>query len=283
MGASTITAGQGVKRALRSLLPLAFRRRLAIWVGGQGWLSSRYWWCLELLRDFAERDPNGFHRFLWAHHLAYAETYEVDRRFGAERLNRSRLMLFDDLRRCLQQRGLDPECEIHSVFEVGCSLGYLLRFLETGLFRSAEILEGIDLDEYAIRQGSEYLASQGSRVRLVASDMAGLDQVTAGRRYDVTLCAGVLMYLTPDEAGRVVRSILAHTGICAAFAGLAHPDRDNAGLERSEPRERDGTWIHNLDAMVRQAGGSILFRRWEGARQVDGNTIYFVFAAPEHP
>ena len=26
--------------------------------------------------------------------------------------------------------------------------------------------------------------------------------------------------------------------------------------------------------------GRVVFRRWEGARQVDGNTIYFVFAEP---
>ena len=63
-----------------------------------------------------------------------------------------------------------------------------------------------------------------------------------------------------------------------ALAGLAHPDTDNARLAASVPRERDRSLIHNLDAMVRAAGGRVLARRWDGARQVAGNTVYFVFA-----
>jgi hypothetical protein len=65
------------------------------------------------------------------------------------------------------------------------------------------------------------------------------------------------------------------------LAGLAHPDQDNATLAASAVRERDGTFIHNLDAMVQDAGGRVVHRRWEGARLLDGNTIYFVFGVPQ--
>lgn len=249
-------------------------------VGRQRWIPDRAWWVLELLRDQAERDPNGFHRFLWSHHLAYAESYEVERRFGAEQLHPSRRLLFDDLGATLRARGIDPACDIHSVFEVGCSLGYLLRFLETELFGSAEVLEGNDIDAYAVEEGAKYLASVGSRVRLHRADMTDLDRVMGSRRFDVVLCPGVLMYLREADAGAVVGSILRHTNRLAAFAGLAHPARDNRELEVGEVRERDGTFIHNIDRLVERSGGRVVFRRWEGDRQVEGNTIYFVLAEP---
>jgi hypothetical protein len=38
--------------------------------------------------------------------------------------------------------------------------------------------------------------------------------------------------------------------------------------------------IHNIDRMIERAGGRVLWRRWEGARKVDGNTIYFLIAEP---
>ncbi len=94
------------------------------------------------------------------------------------------------------------------------------------------------------------------------------------------LCAGTLLYLPEDDARGLVRSILHHTGVVAAFAGLAHPDRDNAVLTSSAKRDRDATFIHDIDGMVRDAGGRVVWRRWEGPRIVDGNTIYFVFARP---
>ncbi len=256
------------------------RRRLAVLVGGKRWIRDRAWWVLELLRDQAERDPNEFHRFLWSHHLAYAESYEVEHRFGAEQVHPSRRLLFQDLEATLRARGIDPATGIHSVFEVGCSLGYLLRFLETEVFRSAEILEGNDIDAYAVEEGTKYLTKVGSRVRLHHADMTDLDRIMDSRRYDLVLCPGVLMYLREEDAGAVVSSILRHSGRLVAFAGLAHPARDNRELTRAEVRERDGTFIHNIDRLVERAGGRVVFRRWEGARQVDGNTIYFVFAEP---
>ena len=274
MGALT----HGAKRALRAFVPLAVRKRAAIWLGGRTWLTPRHWWVTELLRDYAARDPDGYHRFLWAHHLGYAETYEVARRFGAENINETRRLLFADLREHLTGLGMDPQREVHSVFEVGCSIGYLLRFLETNVFPAAESLEGIDIDRHAVRAGSAWLAGQGSKVRITVADMADLDRVVGKRRFDVMLCAGVLMYLHRESAAQVVGAMLRRTGHVLALSGLAHPERDNAELEESGVRARDGTFIHNLDAMVQQAGGRVVRRRWEGARVVDGNTIYFVFA-----
>ena len=274
------TGRQRLKRLLRACVPLPARKRLAVWLGGRRWLSTRYWLVLELLRDFAERDPNEFHRFLWSHHLAYAETYEVAERFGAERVHATRRMLFDDVRRCLEQRGVAPARDVRSVLEIGCSLGYLLRHLETAMFLAADVLDGLDIDEYAVRVGEAHLRGLGSRVRLRVCDMGALEHVAAPCRYDVTICAGVLLYLRQEEAARVVAATLRHTGVLAAFAGLAHPERDNAELAHSAVRERDATFIHNVDAMVETAGGQVVFRRWEGPREVDGNTIYFVLATP---
>lgn len=270
------------KRLLRRALPLWARRRLAALIGRQVWLRTRYWWTLELLRDFAEADPEGFHRFLWSHHLAYAESYEAERRFGAEKVHPVRRMLFADIGAAMKARGIVPEREVTSVFEVGCSLGYLLRDLETGLFRGALVFEGNDIDGHAIASGSEYLRRMESKVRLHHADMADLDRVMGSRYFDVTFAAGVLMYLQEEAAALVVRTILRHTGRLAAFAGLAHPKQDNRELPRPEVRERDGTFIHNIDRLVERAGGRVIFRRWEGDRQVKGNTIYFVLAEPSH-
>lgn len=199
-------------------------------------------------------------------------------RFGAERVHPTRRMLFDDLQRCLEGRGIDPARDVRSVLEIGCSLGYLLRHLETEVFPSASVLDGLDIDEYAVRAGEGHLRGLGSRVRLRVGDVADLARVAAPPRYDVTVCAGVLLYLREDEAARVVAATLRHTGGVAAFAGLAHPERDNRELAHSAVRDRDATFIHNIDAMVRTAGGEVVSRRWEGAREVEGNTIYFVLA-----
>ena len=84
--ASSRAAGQqgtGLKPTFkgfaRHLLPLAVRKHLAIWLDRQRWLGSGKWWAVELLRDFAEKDISAYHRFLWSNHMAYAETYDVDR------------------------------------------------------------------------------------------------------------------------------------------------------------------------------------------------------------
>jgi hypothetical protein len=111
--------------------------------------------------------------------------------------------------------------------------------------------------------------------------MEDLADVIKGDRYDIVLCAGVLMYLDEAKATKLVRVMLEHTGLMAAFAGLADPNVDNAELQASSVRKEDLTFIHNIDAMVAAAGGRVIQRRWDGPRMVDGNTIYFVFAEPQ--
>ncbi len=268
----------GLKRLIRTLVPLEARKSIAVLAGRQRWLPANMWSMLGLLSDFAADDPGGFHRFLWSHHLGYAETYDVPLRFGGT-LHASRRILFEDLEECLGALGRPPG-QVQSVLEIGCSLGYNLRFLETALFPQAPVLEGCDIDAYAIERGGQYLRDCGSRIRLALVDMAHLDEHLRDRTYDVTVCAGVLMYLGREEAERAVASIIRRTGVVAAFAGLADPQRDNATLRTSGVRARDETFIHNIDEMVSRSGASVVRRRWEGAREVDGNSLYFVFAKP---
>lgn len=267
------------KHVLRGALPLSFRKTLARLLGRQRWLRSGNWWAHELLRDFAAQDPNGYHRFLWANHLGYAETYEIAVRFGADRLHPTRQMLFEEMVSCLGTLDIRPDA-IASVFEAGCSLGYNLRFLETDLFRNAAVLEGCDIDEYAVQQGAHYLRDSGSRVRVFRADMAELDERLGSQCYDITMAAGVLMYLRQEQAEEVVASLMRHTGRLAVFAGLADPSQDNATLAESRVRSTDGTFIHDIDGMVTRAGGRVVKRRWEGPRLIEGNTVYFVFAVP---
>ncbi|HEU0055462.1 MAG TPA: class I SAM-dependent methyltransferase, partial [Longimicrobium sp.] len=150
---------------LRATLPLALRKRLAVWVG-RAPFAGRDWWSAELVRDWAERDANAYHRFLWAHHLAYARTYEPALRFGAERIHPSRLLLFDDLRKVVDRE----KVSVDAVLEVGCSMGYLLRHLETEVFPGARTFDGIDIDRRALERGRRVLRAAGSRVRLACGD-----------------------------------------------------------------------------------------------------------------
>jgi 2-polyprenyl-3-methyl-5-hydroxy-6-metoxy-1,4-benzoquinol methylase len=269
------------RNALRKLVPLALRKRMAVWVHQQEWVNAdrRNWWSMELVRDLSEQDPNSFHKFLWAHHMAYAAPYEVKSRFGTEKMRPSRGMFFADMRSCMQAAGIST-LNIRSVLEVGCSLGYQLRYLETDVFSEATRLEGIDIDEYAVRAGQEYLSGIGSKVSLICGDIQDSDELRGERVYDLILCTGVLMYLKEEDAAGLVRTMLSGSPTMLALAGLAHPSVDNANLSCSCIRESDHTFIHNLDEMVKKGGGRILARRWDGNRKVEGQSIYFVFAAP---
>ena len=267
------------KQFFRSLLPLAVRKRLAIglqrltWVDGQ----RRHWWSVELVRDLADEDVDAFHEFLWTHHLGYAVTYEIADRFGTEHMKLSRRLFFTDLRQALSDRGIIAERDVRSVFEVGCSLGYQLRHMETDLFPRADRLEGVDIDRYAIEAGSEFLRAEKSKIALHHGDMRNLERILGSTTFDVLACAGVLMYLTQEAATEVVGVMLRRTKFLA-IAGLAHPSVDNAQLARSETRPSDSTFVHNIDSMVAVQGGRVVARRWEGGRDFDGNTVYFVFA-----
>jgi SAM-dependent methyltransferase len=271
-----------LKKGFWALLPLDTRKQLAVWTDQQSWMPGCHSLSMAMIRDWVENDADAFHRFLWAHHLGYAKFYEGANDFGIENLPRTRRMLFEDLKECLlhQSRVLEHARDVKSIFEVGCSAGYLLRFMETDIFPASTTLEGIDIDEYALEKGKAYLRAHASKIRLIYADMADLDRVMDERKYDLILCAGVLMYLHERAATNVVQSMLNHCSNLVAIAGLAHPAVDNAELKYSEPRMSDGAFIHNIDAMVEKAGGTIVYRRWEGSKTFDGQTVYFVFCQP---
>ena len=271
---------QALKSIIRSALPLRLRRPLAVWVNKQAWLRSSTWWSLELLADWVNSDPVAYHKFLWANHLGYAESYEIQKRFGPTNIHRSRILLFDELLTYVETNvDMDP-ADIQSIFEVGCSLGYLLNHIETNVFPGARTLHGVDIDRYAIEKGTTHLSRIGSKAKIDALDMEDLAIYLGRIKYDVTLIPGVLMYLTQNKAEEVLATLLEHTRKLIVIAGLAHPSIDNCNLEHSEVRGSDGSFIHNLDRMVEAAGGRIVYRRWDGSRDLDGNTIYFIFAEP---
>ncbi len=268
-----------MKKLAWTALPLGLRKNLAIWLDRQSWLSSRHTLSMRLVSDWAEKDMKAFHRFLWSNHLGYAAFYEAANEFGAEKLHPARRLFFADLMACLEQQGIHPETDVQSVFEMGCSSGFMLRFAETNLFPAATDIAGIDIDAAAVRRGQEYLAQQGSKVRVECADMADLDGVLGGKCYDVILCLGVLLYLDQEATERVVRSAIEHARLVVAIVGLGNPELDNAMLMEPVRRVSDASLIHNIDAMVEKAGAKILFRRWEGERQIGGQHIYFVFSS----
>jgi len=274
-----------IKRLIVRLVPRSVRKFLSIWLSRQAWLppANRSYWATELLTDFAATNPNDYHKFLWKHHMAYAETYEIDLRFGYEKLNDTRKLLFGELPQRMQAAGLGRLEDVRSVFEVGCSLGYLLRYMETDVCPGAGRLEGIDIDAHAIAEGSRYLAGVGSKVVLHQGDMESVGEYLGGEKFDIVLASGVLLYLDQESAAGLVSGMLEHTGKLLVITALAHPETDNALMKSSVLRERDGTWIHNVDRMIESAGGQIVARRYQGAEMLDGNSIYFLYAVPGAP
>ncbi len=269
-----------IKRVIYTLFPLGLRKQLAVWINRQKWLSkhARAWWPHALLRDLAHDDPDAFHKFQWKHHLGYARSYDIASRFGFENFNETRKLLFTELPGRFRELGIDPDRDVNSVLDVGCSLGYHLRYMETNLFRAAERLAGLDIDVKAIEQGQRYLAELGSRVCLRSGDIVDLELLTGHDRFDVIFCCGTLLYLEERSAAELVVKMLEHADKVLVLSGLAWKDCDNRELPHSMLRHHDHTWYHNLDAMVEQAGGEILYRRCEHGTVVDGNTIYFLYA-----
>ena len=271
-----------IKKIIIFLVPLSVRKILAVWLNHCSLFDpdDRSYWATELLVDFARKDTNAYHKFLWKNHLSYAETYEIEKRFGYENLNETRKIFFEELPGKIQEAGLESTEQIDSILEVGCSLGYLLRHMETDVFPNANIIEGVDIDEYAIENGKNYLSSIGSRVKLYQGDMVKIPNLLNHEKYDFVLGSGVLLYLDEQQASEFVSALIKYTGKFLAITALAHPDIDNQNLKKSEQRERDMTWIHNVDKMITDAGGVITSRRWEGGEIIDGNTIYFLYAKP---
>jgi SAM-dependent methyltransferase len=231
------------------------------------------------LDDFRRRDPVAFHRFLWSNHLAYAATYEVPSRFGAPNINATRHILFDRIVHRLRSHGVDPHRDVRSVFEVGCSMGYLLRHLEEEVFPSATILHGLDIDAYAVQAGAAHLSSLRSRVKLFAADMEAAERVMGRRSYDLVLCCGVLMYANESTAEKVVRAMLSRARRLVGLICLA-PPRD---VGWSETRASDGAFIHNVDRMIRRAGGTILSSDWVDTSVSGASPSHVILAEPCQP
>jgi len=271
-----------VKKRVRLFLPLIFRQFVAKKISTISWLSSdqRAGWSLELVRDMADIDVNEYHKFLWSNNIGYADTYEIGQRFGDGNINESRKLLFSDMTNSLSNLKIDYQSEIKSVLDIGCSLGYLLKYMEDKLFKGADILHGIDIDSYTIEKGSSYLQAHNSNIQLTSLDMEAVFDYLNDKTYDIQFCAGTLIYLEESKAKNMIKHLLEHTDKLLVISGIASPDIDNCELNESQIRERDGSFIHNIDAMVKQAGGNIVFRRWEGKKMIGGNTIYFVFATP---
>ena len=273
--------GRRLKRALRASIPLRLRMRLAIWLNRQPWFTRDYL-AVGLVGDLGLQDPEAFHKFLWQHHfMGYARWYDSeDELFSAEQMQPSRRVFFDDLVSVVRELGLQRS-DIGSILEVGCSLGYLLRHLEVEVFPECTELMGIDIDEPAIRKGTDYLKRHGSKVVLAQGDMEDLDRILGSRTFDLVFAAGVLSYLDEPNAARLVSMLLRRTNKVLAFAGLACTGRNNDQLDRSETSpNHEQQWIHNFGAMVTAAGGRVVRSRWEGAKLYNLQTIHFVFAVP---
>jgi SAM-dependent methyltransferase len=256
-------------------LPLSARKALVASAGRRA-LPGKLEFAMGMLEDVRRRDPDALHRFLWSNHLAYAETYEVCRRFGAARINLTRHRLFRNITAHLRERGLDPHSDIRSVFDVGCSMGYLLRHIEEEVFPSAATLHGLDIDAYAIQTGAAYLASLRSRVKLFVADVDSAEQVMR-QNYDLVLCCGVLMYVNESTANKVVRAMLARAThlvglICLAPAGEIP--------QRSVMRDSDGAFIHNMESMITRAGGRIVSREWIGTSASGSSPSHVILAEP---
>jgi len=266
-------------KALSVTLPLSARKALA---ASRSCRTTKAGceFSLSLLSDLRRRDPDSFHRFLWSNHLAYAMSYEVQSRFGASNINPSRHILFAEIAAHLRERGLSPLADIHSAFEVGCSMGYLLRHLEVEVCPSADSLHGLDIDEYAVRAGEAHLQQLCSKVRLFTADIANIGDVMGARTYDLVLCCGVLMYVNEEAAAEVIRTMLQCARRLVAVICLAHNDHPPGTYRRSVTRSTDGAFIHNIEQMVHRAGGEVVRRRRVGSEVSGSSPSDVILAEP---
>jgi hypothetical protein len=65
------------------------------------------------------------------------------------------------------------------------------------------------------------------------------------------------MYLHKQAEVRVMKSMINHCKGLVTIVDLAHPIVDDTKLEHLEVKPSDGAYIHNIDAMVESAGGTI--------------------------
>jgi SAM-dependent methyltransferase len=271
-----------LKGNVRRAIPIVLRKRIAVWLSRNRWFADREHLSAGIIGDMRAADPKTFHKFMWSNHISgYAKWYDSESLFEIRNMEPSRREFFNDFRDVITGIGLDPGKDIGSVLEVGCSLGYLLRFIETDILPATTELVGIDIDPIAIEKGTGYLGRVGSKVRLIEGDIEELDELVSDRIFDVAFAAGVLSYLDGDDAARVVSKMLHRTGKLLALIGLACPTTDNSRLTRSViSPEKSNQWFHNFKMMVEAAGGRVIKCRWEGAKQYNHQTMYSVFATP---
>ena len=270
----------GLLRAF-ACLPMNARKRLVVWLDGQPWVPMKGRVCRMMLGDLQVNDPKRFHNFFWVHHLSeYSRQYTSTARFDKKNMEPSRREFLQDLVLASKNLGI-PDSDICSVVEIGCSLGHLLRFVETGYFSNARTIVGIDIDGNAIQIGSRFLKATDSNIRLIHGDMEKMDDLLGRDTFDLSIAAGVLSYIDEEDATRLVANMIRRTEKMVALAGLAELENDNGKLLESKlAPDRYHQWVHNFDAMVEKAGGVVVRRRWEGAKLFGGQTIYFVFAQP---
>jgi SAM-dependent methyltransferase len=265
-----------LKNGFRRCLPLSSRMQMAIWFDRQRWLSSREYLAMGLVWDLLKESPKEFHKFVWSHHLTgYAQWYDSEELlFDVDKMQGSRKEFFGDLILVIQGLGLRTS-DIMSILEVGCSLGYLLRYLETRVFTEYSEIVGIDIDAIAIKNGNNYLGKIGSDVHLIHGDMESLEQILGPRSFDLIFSAGVLSYLDEMDAKAVIAMMLCRTKKILALAGLPCLDRNNNTLDHSiVSSDHGGQWIHNFAAMISAAGGRVTKTRCSEGK------FYFAFAVP---
>lgn len=275
---STYRLFRVVATVLPRIAPLRARQRLAVAANRFGGRLGPAL-VLALLHDWATRAPDEFHHFQWSNHLGYSRHYNTTQ-IDVERLHPLRLELFELALTTLRDAGVDPAKDIDSFLDIGCSLGYVARYAETTAFPAAGRIVGIDIDGAALDDGRSYLARVGSRTELMEGNAAHLDDLFGDATFDVVFACGVVPYFEERSATALVEACLRHTSRVFCVNGHADSQVDNRELASSRPRHQDHSFVHNLDRMILAAGGRILTRRWGGAEQIGGNSVYFVIAEP---
>jgi SAM-dependent methyltransferase len=235
---------------------------------------------MGVLGDLRRRDPETLHRFLWSNHLAYAARYEVESKFAPHHINPTRHILFRQVQEYYTARALDPREHVRSVFDIGCSLGYLLRHLEVNVFPSAATLNGIDIDRYAVQTGMAYLRSVRSNVELFEADLDKASDLMSRFRYDLTICCGVLMYVNEDSAKCALQAMFAHSRQLVGLICLARGECRRARAS-SEVRPSDGAYVHDIHRMIPEAGGTVLSSTWVGTATSGSSPSYVILAEPK--
>lgn len=263
------------------MLPLNARKALVIRLERRKFRWSPDF-SIGILGDLRRRDPETLHRFLWSNHLAYAARYEIENKFAPHQISPTRHILCRRIQEYYKARALDAQEQIGSVFDVGCSLGYLLRHLEVNVLPSASTLSGIDIDRYAVGTGMAYLESVQSKVRLFEADLTKAGDLLQRHPYDLVLCCGVLMYVNEDTAKGALQAIFSHCRRLVGLICLAPDGRRRAGAA-TEPRASDGAYVHDMHRIIRETGGTLISSTWIDSATSGSSASHVILAEPKIP